>query len=170
MAKGTGVKVTVKDLEHFLKSENVETIKTGIMLADEAGIGDEAMEMLCEVLGDDDVRQDAAYALGMIGDARAVEPLIKVMWDEVRATTEWWYGDYAMDALVEIGDARAVGPLIDVLETNSSDEEGGWKIGCSAAYALGEFDDTRCIDALISSAVEVSWANEIKHEGDTTNP
>jgi HEAT repeat protein len=44
LAKGAGVKVTVKDLERFLKSQDVETIKTGIMLADEAGVGDEAME------------------------------------------------------------------------------------------------------------------------------
>ena len=53
MAKGAGVEVTIKDLDHFLKRGNLETVKTGLMLADEAGIGDEAMEMLCEPLGDD---------------------------------------------------------------------------------------------------------------------
>jgi hypothetical protein len=36
MAKGMDMEVTIKDLKHFLNlDEDVETIKTGIMLADE---------------------------------------------------------------------------------------------------------------------------------------
>jgi HEAT repeat protein len=123
MAKGTGVKVTVKDLEHFLKNEDIETIKTGVMLADEADIGDEAMEMLCEALGDedDDVRQDAAYALGMIGDARAVEALMSNLGvDAVGAPDEhyWVIGEVIIAALGSIGDARAIQPLIELLDTD----------------------------------------------------
>jgi HEAT repeat protein len=77
MAKGAGVEVTIKDLEHCLKSDNVETIKIGFAFAEEVGVGDEAMEMLCERLADDDydVRYCAAKALGEIGEP-AVEPIM----------------------------------------------------------------------------------------------
>ncbi len=51
MARGLSVEVTIKDLDHFLKSGNLETVKTGLMLADEAGIGDEVMKALCGGLG-----------------------------------------------------------------------------------------------------------------------
>ena len=110
LAKGAGVEVPVKYLEHFLKSEGVETIKTGIMLADEAGIGDEAVEMLCEALREDySVSSTAAKVLGKIGE-RAVEPLIKALEDEGEYVRR-----YAARALGEIGDARAVEPLNEAL-------------------------------------------------------
>ena len=111
LAKGAGVKVTVKDLERFLKSKDVETIKTGIMLADEAGVGDEAMEMLCEPLvfwGDND---DVAEVLGEIGDARAVEALAEVIFDEWGVS-----GSAVIEALGKIGDASAIDHLIWALE------------------------------------------------------
>ena len=53
------------------------------------------------------IRMEAGWALGKIGDARAVEPLIQALNDEnetVRAV--------AAGALGEIKDARAVEPLI----------------------------------------------------------
>ena len=120
MAKGMNVKVTLKDLEHFLKSEDTETIKAGIMLADEAGVGDEAMEMLCEplteTLSDNDryydpgVREDAAYTLGEIGDVRAVEPLIEALY-----YPKGYVCDRAVVALGKIGDERAVFDLSELL-------------------------------------------------------
>jgi HEAT repeat protein len=113
-----GVEVTVKDLERFLKSEDIETVKTGIMLADEAGIGDEAMEILCEALEDeyDEVCWDAAWALGEIGDARAIEPLIEAL-----EAGDWTLRWRATEALGAIGEARAVEPLIKALEDEGSD-------------------------------------------------
>ena len=154
MAKGTGVEVTVKDLEHFLKSElpncdpdraiplvvtaDVETVKTGIMLADEAGVIDEAMEMLCELLllGDKAVSSNVANTLGEIGDVRMVEPLIKALEDEDSGVR-----NLAANTLGKIGDKRAVEPLIKELGDGNS----------SAAKALGEIGDTRAVEPLINT-------------------
>jgi HEAT repeat protein len=163
LAKGTGVKVTVKDLERFLKSENVEIIKTGVMLADEAGIGDEAMEMLCEPLGNydnDDVGsyryifEDIAGVLGNIGDVRAVEPLIEALgnnanWSMMEDTHN---GEDARGAIAvalgEIGDQRAVEPLIKALFYG--DGEYCVDLGrVAAAEALGKIGDARAVEPLI---------------------
>lgn len=60
---------------------------------------------------DEDVRWRAAYALGKIKDARAVEPLIAALKDEnrnVREDAAWVLG--------EIKDNRAVEPLIAALK------------------------------------------------------
>ena len=121
LAKGAGVEVTAEDLKHFLKNENIETVKTGIMLADEAGVGDEAMEMLCvqlEIWGDND---DVADVLGEIGDARAVEALAEVIFDEWGVS--WRYNEAdrqaesaVIEALGKIGDASAIDHLISALE------------------------------------------------------
>jgi HEAT repeat protein len=176
--------VTVKDFERFLKSGDVETIKMGFTFAEEAGVGDEAMEMLCEPLGDADdyVRRpsrDAARALGEIGDARAVEPLIKALGDEDEDVCM-----NAAEALGEIGDTRAVGPLIKNLsartfgrssinDTKTSQLSATWAladIGVAAveplikalgdedddvrwlaADALGEIGDERAVEPLIKA-------------------
>jgi HEAT repeat protein len=60
---------------------------------------------------DDGVRALAAWSLGMIGDARAVEPLITALKDQSRSVRE-----NAASALGKIGDARAVEPLIAALK------------------------------------------------------
>ncbi len=159
MAKGAGVEITVKDLERFLKSKDVETVKTGVMLADEVGIGDEAMEMLCEVLGDEDLDnisyadecQPVAEVLGNIGDVRAVEPLIDALGDESmmedRGGGEDARGAIAK-ALGKIGDQRAVEPLIDALFYGK-----GWYFPdygrAEAAWALGEIGNARAVGPLI---------------------
>ena len=64
--------------------------------------------------GSSDVRVEAAWALGEIGDARAVDPLIEALTDE--------YGRVRMSAaqaLGEIGNQRAVGPLTEALKDES---------------------------------------------------
>ncbi|ODS34707.1 MAG: heat repeat-containing PBS lyase [Candidatus Scalindua rubra] len=99
---------------------------------------DDRVEELINALGDRDleVREEAAEALGKIGDARAVEPLIKALGD-------WVVGGKAAKALGEIGDARAVKPLIKELGDMSSN------IQSEAAWALGKIDDTRAVEPLI---------------------
>jgi HEAT repeat protein len=160
MAKGAGIEVTVKDLEHFLKNEDIETIKTGVMLADEAGIGDEAMEMLCEPLGGEaPSRRVVAEALGMIGDARAVEQLINVIdygnherFEETVRQSEmfdWDVSIAAAKALGKIGDTSTVEPLINMLEAGASDrhrDRSGWP----ATIALGAIGDSRAIEPLLA--------------------
>lgn len=84
-----------------------------------------------------DVRSSAAVALGNIGDARAVEPLIQALSD----STKFVRRDVAK-VLGNIGDARAVEPLIQALTDSDSD------ISSYAAEALGNIGDARARKAL----------------------
>jgi HEAT repeat protein len=96
--------------------------------------GEAAVEPLIAVLKDkdkdNDVRWYAASALGKIGDAKAVEPLIAALKDEDRVIRR-----IAVMALGEIGDARAVEPLNAVLKDND------WLVRRNAAEALGKIGD-----------------------------
>ena len=141
MAKGAGVEVTIKDLDHFLKRGNLETVKTGLMLADEAGIGDEVMKALCGGLRAD---LPSFFACGTvdglrhINDARAVSPLIKILAEGggcARGKPGPNRGSAPCVARVlgEIGDARAVDPLIKAL-----DHDGYCIEGFSVAEAAKE--------------------------------
>ena len=89
---------------------------------------------------DVDVRWKAAGALGRIGDAKAVDPLIKALNDEhepVRYTVT--------GALGRISDIKAVDPLINALKDEY--ESMRWK----AAEALGRMGDNRAVDPLINA-------------------
>ena len=96
---------------------------------------------LIKALRDKDriVRQDAANALGKIGDERAVEPLIKALRDK-----DGIVRDYAVKALETFGDERAVEPLIKLLASRSGSR-------AVAAKALGTFGDLRAIEPLIKA-------------------
>lgn len=92
------------------------------------------VEGLIKALKDKDetVRWRAAWALGEIGDARAVEPLIQALKDKgVRGN--------AAEALGKIKDTKAVEPLIQALKD----------IGVEAAEALINIGDERAVDPLI---------------------
>ena len=82
----------------------------------------------------------AAWALGQLGDTRAVEPLIKAL-PEFEDT----FGgekDHIAEALGKMGEA-AIEPLINALKhENLSVREG-------AAWALGQLGDTRAVEPLI---------------------
>jgi len=58
----------------------------------------------------------AAFALGRIGDSRAVNPLIDALKDEDR-----WVREAAAEALASIRDPGAVNPLIDDLKDEDED-------------------------------------------------
>lgn len=69
---------------------------------------EERLEYFIQMLTDDDEinRWKAAEALGRLGDAGAIEPLIDALWDDdsrVRLKAAW--------ALGQVGDLRAVTPL-----------------------------------------------------------
>jgi HEAT repeat protein len=87
----------------------------------------------------DNVHQWAAEALGEIGDARAVEPLIVALkegYTDVRRG--------AAEALCKIG-APAVEPLIAALKgTNGT-------VRRDAAESLGKIGDTRAVEPLIAA-------------------
>lgn len=102
-------------------------------------LGDvKAVEPLVAVLLKDRngyTRAYAAYALGRIGDAGAVDALLSVLNDpDVRLS--------AISALGRIGDVRAVEPLISALKVNNP------RVRKRAANALGEIGDARAIEPL----------------------
>jgi HEAT repeat protein len=124
---------------------------------------EEAVPPLCELmLSDRDaaVRQDAAKALGGIGNARALEPLSAALQDlEVRP--------FAVEALGKIKDVRAVPTLIDIVTgkgrpanarraANCGDETGEqffeeMEVQEHAIGALADIGDDRAIDPVIGA-------------------
>jgi len=103
-----------------------------------------AVPVLCRWLGEKrlipEIRQQIARALGEIGSAEAVEPLIQALRDEdesVRAA--------AAKALGRIGDARAVEPLIQALRDSN------WRVRAAAAEALGRIGDVRAVEPLVQA-------------------
>jgi HEAT repeat protein len=94
------------------------------------------------------VRENAAWALGAIGDARAVEALIDVLED---GDEDESMQGAAARALGHIGDPRAVEALKDALK----DEDA--LVRWNAAEALGEISDVRSVEALMSVLKDVDW-------------
>jgi HEAT repeat protein len=104
---------------------------------------------LIKALGDEkdsDVRGNAARALGTIGDARAVEPLI------IRALGDSDHGVRwnAAEALGKIGEPT-VEPLIRALVDGSND------VRQNAAQALGTIGDARAVEPLIRALGDSDW-------------
>jgi HEAT repeat protein len=143
MARGLGMEVTIKDLDHFLKSGDLETVKTGLMLADEAGIGDEVIKALCGGLRAD---LPSFFACGTVdglrhlNDARAVGPLIKILAEgggcaRGRPGPNRGSAPCVARVLGEIGDARAVDPLIKALNYDGYCIE-GFSVAEASAKAL----------------------------------
>jgi HEAT repeat protein len=95
----------------------------------------------------------AAYALGAIKDARAVEPLIVALQDSRSKNVRW----AAAFALGEIKDARAVEPLLHTLIGPGKDKSE--IVRGNAAQALGKIKDTRAVEPLMNALVGVGKDN-----------
>ncbi len=94
----------------------------------------------------DSVRENAAEALGLIKDKRAVDPLINALKDkneEARWKAAW--------ALGNIGDKKAVGPLIYALQ----DEY--WPVRRFAASSLGKIGHVKSVRSLINVLGDDDW-------------
>ena len=110
---------------------------------------------------DEDVRVNAARALGQIGGARAVRPLTKALADNESSVRR-----EATKALGQIGDPQAVEALAGALEDGDS-----W-VRREAAEALGKIGDPRAVEALAAalddsdSQVRVWAASSLKQIGD----
>ena len=86
-------------------------------------------------------REDAALALGSLGDNRAVEPLIEALKD-IESNIRY----FAASSLAELGDKKAVEPLIDIL---LHDED--ITVRERAAESLGELKDLRAAEPLFEA-------------------
>jgi HEAT repeat protein len=86
------------------------------------------------------------YALGLLGDRRAVPALIEVLEREPHKKEA---RDHAAEALGLIGDRRAVEPLLRELTRNT-------EVAASAAYALGHLRDRRVVEPLLARLGEDS--------------
>jgi len=84
------------------------------------------------------VRRDAAAALGEIGDADAVEPLMAALEDDSASVRI-----AVIAALGRIGDPAAVEPLMAAIRSQAVD------IRKAAADSLGQIGDPRALDPLI---------------------
>lgn len=90
------------------------------------------------------VREQAALALGEIGDQRAVEPLIKTLNDE--------YSRVAIasaKALGRIGDRRAAGPMIEILNIHTSTRS-----SAGVEEALGQIGGSEAEQALSQAVLK----------------
>lgn len=95
-------------------------------------IGRPAVEPLIKFLKN--APESAAWALGEIGDSRAVEPLINIMRENPSEATAW--------ALGKFRDRRAVLPLVNYFQKFGSE---------TAAWALIQLEDTLSIEPMIAA-------------------
>jgi HEAT repeat protein len=108
---------------------------------------------LIEALGYDkdpklaaDVRYDAAEALGLIGDRRAIEPLLAVLWDQNLNVRR-----IAAEALGRFREERTVDPLIDLLKAHLPyDDEPYVRVCQEAIRSLGRLGDWRAVEPLLN--------------------
>jgi HEAT repeat protein len=95
------------------------------------------------------VQESAAYALGLLKDNRAVEPLLRAFTDPSMADVR---GRVAV-TLGELGDVRAVEPLLAALKDNT--------VRSQAIEGLGNLRDRRALEPLLeileTSGIESRW-------------
>jgi hypothetical protein len=126
----------------IIESESNQDIRS-VAVAELSFTDSLAVAPLIAVLKNDSkscLHSAAAYALGIIGDKKAVEPLIKALNDTV-SDVRWG----AASALGKINDARAVAPLIKVLADEDS------FVRRAAVEALGEIRNKSAIAPLIEA-------------------
>lgn len=162
---------SVKKLIEDLRSENVETRKQAIFNLGEMKVK-EAVNELCRMLKEDSnkvVRNNAARALGKIGDPVAVDILSETIFDKdyyIRLNSTWSLG--------KIKDKRGVEPLLRLIKGGGAkifSESGAESeitrgdpnseilktdgmryhdVQISAIKALGEIKDERAVGPLIA--------------------
>ena len=92
------------------------------------------------------VRQTAAWALGMTDAPQAVPPLVGALADKKRPDLQ----SAAAWALGQLGNPAAAEPLIKALKDNETDHD----VRRLAAWALGEIGDSDAVKPYVSDAVK----------------
>lgn len=94
---------------------------------------------------------EAARALGEMGDARALEPLLGVLEDPAR------FGRKRIaEALGKLGDTRALEPLVTLLRDSDV------RLRSYTASALGRLEDRRAVEPLIAALAD-EWEEVRRH-------
>jgi HEAT repeat protein len=106
------------------------------------GLGEDAVEPLIRILEDEN-QPFIATTLGLIGDPRAVKPIIRA-WRADRDS--WWQFDMK-NALFLISDPAALDPLVEALQGKGVSPGRRWL----AAMALGWLKDARAMEPLIQA-------------------
>ena len=166
-----------ENLRKFLESDDPAMRRMGLSMAKGSGVPEELHLTLLGILlwdseeGNRGVAKDLVdgigiqipsypVVIGMMADARAVEPLIKAL------EGDWNLSQCTAEALGEIGDARAVEPLIKALPRRSGGTYGdGWG-NRYVPYALEMIGDVRAVGPLIE---ELCRGEELL-EDDSTEP
>ena len=108
------------------------------------------VSMLLNVLENDSkdgqIKMEAIARLGIIGDKRAVEPLIELLRKDMKKRTGLWAN--AIGALGELGDSRATPVLTEALNKREDD----WLGREMAARALGSIGDADAVESLLSAS------------------
>lgn len=102
-----------------------------------------SVHRLIEALAEEnaELRQNAALALGMIADARALEPLVALLKQDRQVRVR----QAAVRALRMIEDPRTLAPLLEALRDASP------SVALRAVEAVRDVKDPRVVDALIES-------------------
>ena len=116
-------------------------------------LGDSAVEPLISALKDGNATATiaVAMALGAIGDARAVAPLIAVLTD---AGKDRQSRRAAGVGLSRIGDARAIEPIIATVTTDLADPS--LSVRMTAVMLLGWTGDPRAVEPLTAALNDVN--------------
>lgn len=138
---------------------------------------------------DEGVRRAAAWALGQVGDMRAVNPLIAAFKDK-----DYYVREAAARALRQIRDTQAVEPLMAALKNEDSnvreaavealvgighgaverlvtaltDED--WSVRKTAIEALVQIGDARAVELLIAALEDRNWWDAAKALGKIGDP
>jgi HEAT repeat protein len=149
-----GVKVLQQVEPSMLKLPNAISVSTIWQIPFASKIkNSHDIKILIELLDNPNysLRENAALALGEIGDTVALTPLCKSL-DRTYETQNY----RIIEALAQIGDQRAIGPLVSKYEKfkNISFDADNRKIIISIVKALGDLNDTSIAEEILKSAKE----------------
>jgi HEAT repeat protein len=117
---------------------------------------------------DPDIRWEAAYNLGRIGDKRAVEPLIEVLeQDESSLVRDW-----AASSLGHLGDEQALIPLLTAYKASQNRSFVGRIIEALGQLSAGQLDTSSTLEILLEAlkdeniAIQISAVRALGNLGD----